>query len=109
MLTLELCIAGVMLISLIIYMLTGGADFGGGIWDLFATGPRAKSQRALITQAIAPIWEGEPCLADCDYRAAVRGVPRRIRGDQHGFTHSANVNAHRYCASWLGVCVSYLR
>lgn len=57
MLTLELCIAGVMLISLIIYMLTGGADFGGGIWDLFATGPRAKAQRSLITQAIAPIWE----------------------------------------------------
>lgn len=57
MLTLELCIAGVMLISLIIYMLTGGADFGGGIWDLFATGPRVKAQRSLITQAIAPIWE----------------------------------------------------
>jgi len=57
MLTLELCVAGVMLISLIIYMLTGGADFGGGVWDLFAPGPRAKSQRTLITQAIAPIWE----------------------------------------------------
>ena len=57
MLALEFCVAGVMLISLIIYMLTGGADFGGGIWDLFATGPRAKAQRALITQAIAPIWE----------------------------------------------------
>ena len=57
MLTLELCIAGVMLISLIIYMLTGGADFGGGVWDLFATGPRAKAQRSLITEAIAPIWE----------------------------------------------------
>ena len=42
MLTLEFCVACVMLISLIIYMLTGGADFGGGIWDLFATGPRAK-------------------------------------------------------------------
>ena len=57
MLTLEFCVAGVMLISLIIYVLTGGADFGGGIWDLFATGPRVKAQRALITQAIAPIWE----------------------------------------------------
>ena len=57
MLTLELCVAGVMLISLIIYVLTGGADFGGGIWDLFATGPRTKSQRTLIIQAIAPIWE----------------------------------------------------
>ena len=57
MFTLEFCIAGVMLISLVIYMLTGGADFGGGIWDLFATGRRAKAQRALITEAIAPIWE----------------------------------------------------
>ena len=57
MFTLEFCIAGVMLISLVIYMLTGGADFGGGIWDLFATGQRAKAQRALITEAIAPIWE----------------------------------------------------
>ena len=54
---LEIWIAGVMLISLIIYMLTGGADFGGGICDLFATGIRAKSQRNLITHAIAPIWE----------------------------------------------------
>ena len=57
MLSLEFCIACVMLISLIIYMLTGGADFGGGIWDLFATGPRAKAQRALISEAIGPIWE----------------------------------------------------
>ncbi len=57
MLGLEIWIAGVMLISLIIYMLTGGADFGGGIWDLFAIGKRAKSQRTLITQALAPIWE----------------------------------------------------
>ncbi len=53
----EIWIAGVMLISLIIYMLTGGADFGGGVWDLFATGPRAKTQRNLITNALAPIWE----------------------------------------------------
>ena len=57
MLSLEFCIACVMLISLIIYMLTGGADFGGGIWDLFATGRRAKAQRSLIAHAIAPIWE----------------------------------------------------
>lgn len=54
---LEIWIAGVMLISLILYMLTGGADFGGGVWDLFATGHRAKAQRDLITNALAPIWE----------------------------------------------------
>ena len=57
MLSLEFCIACVMLISLIIYMLTGGADFGGGIWDLFATGRRASAQRSLIAHAIGPIWE----------------------------------------------------
>ena len=57
MLTLEFCVASVMLIALIIYMLTGGADFGGGIWDMFATGPRVKAQRDLIARAIAPIWE----------------------------------------------------
>ena len=34
MLTLELCVAGVMLISLIIYMLTGGADFGGVVFGI---------------------------------------------------------------------------
>lgn len=57
MIGLEIRIAGIMLISLIIYMLTGGADFGGGIWDLFATGKRTNSQRDLITHALSPIWE----------------------------------------------------
>ena len=57
MLPLELWIAGIMMVSLTIYALTGGADFGGGIWDLFAAGPRAKEQRRLIADAIAPIWE----------------------------------------------------
>lgn len=57
MLGLEIWIAGIMLFSLIIYMLTGGADFGGGVWDLFATGQRTKSQRELITHALSPIWE----------------------------------------------------
>src|SRR5258708_32513659 len=35
----------------------GGADFGGGIWNLLAFGPRAKRQREAIADAIAPIWE----------------------------------------------------
>jgi cytochrome bd ubiquinol oxidase subunit II len=47
----------IMLVSLMLYALTGGADFGGGIWDLFARGPRAKQQRELIAGAIGPIWE----------------------------------------------------
>lgn len=43
--------------SLIIYTVTGGADFGGGVWDLLASGPRAQKQKETIAEAIAPIWE----------------------------------------------------
>lgn len=50
-------VAGVMVIALTAYALTGGADFGGGVWDLLARGPRRDAQRALISSAIAPIWE----------------------------------------------------
>jgi cytochrome d ubiquinol oxidase subunit II len=35
----------------------GGADYGGGVWDLLATGPRRQEQRELISVSIAPIWE----------------------------------------------------
>jgi cytochrome d ubiquinol oxidase subunit II len=50
-------IAGVIAIALNAYVLTGGADFGGGVWDLFATGVRRQRQRDLIADSIAPIWE----------------------------------------------------
>jgi len=50
-------IGGVLVAFLVVYSLTGGADFGGGIWDLFASGPREREQRALIKSAIGPIWE----------------------------------------------------
>jgi cytochrome d ubiquinol oxidase subunit II len=46
-----------MLGSLVLYALFGGADFGGGVWHLIASGPRARQQRDLIASAIAPIWE----------------------------------------------------
>ena len=49
--------AGVMLMVLNAYVLTGGADFGGGVWDLLASGPGRDRQRGLIAAAIAPIWE----------------------------------------------------
>ncbi len=35
----ELLIAGVIAVALVIYTLTAGADFGGGVWDLLARGP----------------------------------------------------------------------
>lgn len=54
---LEIIIAGIMLVSLILYALMGGADYGGGMWDLLASGSRAQRQRHAIVEAIAPIWE----------------------------------------------------
>lgn len=52
-------VSGVLLVSLTIYVLTAGADYGGGVWDLLATGPRAYLQRNLIEEAIGPIWEAD--------------------------------------------------
>jgi cytochrome bd ubiquinol oxidase subunit II len=43
--------------GVVAYALTGGADYGGGIWHLFARGPRANEQKRLVEHAIAPIWE----------------------------------------------------
>ncbi len=50
-------VAGVMALSLVLYVLLAGADFGGGVWDLLAFGPRRAEQRKLIEQAIGPVWE----------------------------------------------------
>lgn len=50
-------IAGVIVVALTAYVLLGGADFGGGVWDLLAGGPRRERQRGLIAHAIAPVWE----------------------------------------------------
>ncbi len=53
----EHVVAAVMLAGLVLYVLGGGADFGGGVWDLLASGPRKKAQRAAIERAIGPVWE----------------------------------------------------
>jgi cytochrome d ubiquinol oxidase subunit II len=48
---------GVAGLAMSLYAVLGGADFGGGVWDLLASGPRAGAQRAAITAAIGPVWE----------------------------------------------------
>jgi cytochrome d ubiquinol oxidase subunit II len=50
-------LAGILALSLNAYVLFGGADFGGGVWDLLASGPRRERQREVISHAIGPIWE----------------------------------------------------
>ena len=57
MLELPMIVAAIIVLALIVYLLTGGADFGGGIWYLFASGERKDDQRRALTEAIAPIWE----------------------------------------------------
>ncbi|MGO9267929.1 MAG: cytochrome d ubiquinol oxidase subunit II [Candidatus Binataceae bacterium] len=52
-------VAAALLIALIVYVLTGGADYGSGVWDLLARGPRATAQRRLIEKSIGPIWEAD--------------------------------------------------
>jgi len=44
-------------LSVIIYAVFGGADFGAGIWELFTFGPHGRDQRNLITSALGPVWE----------------------------------------------------
>ncbi len=55
--TLILAAVGVALIAICLYAVLGGADFGGGVWDLLATGPRASAQRDAVSHAIGPVWE----------------------------------------------------
>lgn len=55
--TLQTAAAGVVLLAIALYAVFGGADFGGGVWDLLASGPRREAQRDAITEAIGPVWE----------------------------------------------------
>ncbi len=50
-------LAGMLLGALVLYVLTGGADYGAGVWTLLARGKRGHLHRALIDRSIAPIWE----------------------------------------------------
>jgi cytochrome bd ubiquinol oxidase subunit II len=53
----EILLGGVIVVALMLYVLLAGADFGGGVWDLLAWGPRRARQRLAIEHAIGPIWE----------------------------------------------------
>ncbi len=54
---LDMIVAGLALLALTAYALLAGADFGGGVWDFFAMGPRAGGQRRAISHAMGPVWE----------------------------------------------------
>jgi cytochrome bd ubiquinol oxidase subunit II len=53
----DVALAAAIFVALCLYFLFAGADFGGGVWDLLASGPRAARQRGAVAHAIGPIWE----------------------------------------------------
>ena len=53
-----IAVASILAMVLAAYALFGGADFGGGIWDLLAgSADRGKAPRELIDESITPVWE----------------------------------------------------
>jgi cytochrome d ubiquinol oxidase subunit II len=51
-------VGGILLAGITLYAVLGGADFGGGLWDLLAGGDRrGAAPRALIDESITPVWE----------------------------------------------------
>jgi cytochrome d ubiquinol oxidase subunit II len=54
----EIGVATILVVVIAAYALFGGADFGGGIWDLLAGGAkRGAAPRAIIDESITPVWE----------------------------------------------------
>jgi cytochrome d ubiquinol oxidase subunit II len=50
--------AGILWVGVTFYALFGGADFGGGFWDLIAgDAERGERPRALIQRSLTPVWE----------------------------------------------------
>jgi len=55
--TLEVMILVSIGAGLTLYVVFGGADFGGGVWDALARGESHERERELIAEAIGPVWE----------------------------------------------------
>jgi cytochrome bd ubiquinol oxidase subunit II len=53
-----IAVAVIFVVVIAAYALLGGADFGGGMWDLLAGGTeRGAAPRELIDESITPVWE----------------------------------------------------
>ncbi|HEX4832797.1 MAG TPA: cytochrome d ubiquinol oxidase subunit II [Trebonia sp.] len=51
-------VGAILLAAVTLYAVLGGADFGGGLWDLLAgTTAGGREPRALIDETITPVWE----------------------------------------------------
>jgi cytochrome bd ubiquinol oxidase subunit II len=53
----EVCL-GLVLVGITAYTVLGGADFGGGFWDLTAGGAaRGGRVRGMVQRSMSPVWE----------------------------------------------------
>lgn len=75
-----LLLAIVLMLSLTAYALLGGADYGGGLWDLLASGRTAERQRATIARAIGPVWEANHVWLIVAIVILFSGFPRAFAG-----------------------------
>ncbi len=53
-------LAGVALVAVIAYGILGGADFGGGVWDILSSwsrGAHKNEERDAIAKTMGPVWE----------------------------------------------------
>ena len=51
-------VGAILIAGVTLYAVLGGADFGGGLWDLLAgTTRQGRAPRALIDEAVTPVWE----------------------------------------------------
>jgi cytochrome d ubiquinol oxidase subunit II len=51
-------VAAILWLGVTLYAIFGGADFGGGMWDLLAgRSERGERARVLIDHSVAPVWE----------------------------------------------------
>ena len=97
---LETIIAGVMIASLVLYALLGGADYGGGVWDLFAFGKRAPQQLNTDRSGDRPCVGSQSRLDHTRHRYPLHGVPTGVCRDRHSTPHPNHAVAYRNHFAW---------
>jgi hypothetical protein len=104
-----LYLAGLVLACLVLYALLAGADFGGGTWDLLATGPRADDQRRVIERAMGPVWEANHVWLIAVIVLLFACFPRAYSHDRHRAAPAAHPHAVRHRPARHGLRLPPLR
>ena len=82
--------AGILWFGATAYALFGGADFGGGFWDLLAGGAeKGERPRALIQRSLTPVWEANHVWLIFILVVLWTAFPEGLRGDHDDPLHSA--------------------